>query len=403
MNTEYFLRSKFRDFYKKNFVSEPPAIGQREFGIGTFGKKISNRHLAFAGSNDFNSFLRTETPFFVSYSSAYYKEPWKMPMSAKGFLCADLIYEFDADDLKTDCRRWHDSWKCGCGAQGKGAIESCTSCGKPVKVEQWVCPECLEAVKKQLFRLVGFLEKDFGFSDGIEINFSGSKGYHLHVRSEKVKNLSQGARAELIDYIMGTGLEMENIGFFEHDKMLHCPRADSLGWAKKLHDSLVDFVSSTDAEHFAVAASTTNSFAEKALQKRAEMLKAIERGVLLQVRSGKNRELWDNIVKFLVEKERLCIDRQTSIDLHKILRVPETLHGGTGLVAKKLSFNNLSGFNPLSDTIAFSEAPVKLRVKKTPKFFLKGNWFGPFEGERLELPEYAAVFLLARGSAELDQ
>lgn len=403
MNTEYFLRSLFQGYYKKNFVSEPPAIEQREFGIGVFGKKISDRHLAFSSSNDFNAFLRSETPFFVSYSPAYYKEPWKMPMTAKSFLCADLVYEFDADDLKTGCKKEHDSWQCSCGASGKGAMESCTSCGKPVKVEQWVCQECLEAVKKQVFRLIGFLENDFGFTDGIEINFSGSKGYHLHVRSEKVKQLSQNARAELIDFIMGSGLAKENIGFFEQEKMLHCPRADSLGWAKKLRNSLADFVSNADAEHFAVAASTTHSFAEKALQKRAELLKAIERGVLLQVRSSKNKEFWDSITNFLIEKERLLIDRQTSIDLHKIVRVPETLHGSTGLLAKKLSFNNLSGFNPLRDTVVFSEKPVKLRVKKAPKFFLRDNWFGPFENTSLELPEYAAVFLLARGAAELEQ
>ena len=71
------------------------------------------------------------------------------------------------------------------------------------------------------------------------------------------------------------------------------------------------------------------------------------------------------------------------------------------LAAKKLDFNNLSQFNPLEDAVVFSEKPIKLNIGKTPKFFLKGNWFGPFEQQEIELPEFAAVFLLARKSAKL--
>lgn len=402
MNTEFFLRGLFRNYYEKNFIAEPPAIEQREFGIGPFGKKIADRHLAFANNKEFNAFLKKEVPFFVSYSAAYYKEPWRTPMLAKGFLGADLVYEFDADDLKTDCKQGHDSWQCECGAQGKGAIEACTKCGKSVRVEQWVCPECLQAVKQQVFRLLDFLENDFAFSEGIAINFSGSKGYHIHIRNETIKGLSQSARAELIDYLMGVGLIKENIGFFEENKMLYCPtKGNAFGWAKRLRSALVNFVENSDAEQFAVAASTRHGFAEKVLQSRPELLKAIDRGVLLQVRSGKNKELWEGILDFLIERERLNIDRQTSIDVSKIIRVPETLHGSTGLIAKKLDFNKLSEFNPLNDAIAFTEKPIRLHVKKAPRFLLKGQWFGPMENETLELPEFAAVFLLARNSAEL--
>ena len=401
MNNEQFLLQRFREYYKKTFVSEPPALEQREFGIGTFGKKISNRHLSFGDREDFNSFLREETPFFVSYSAAYYEEPWRTPMQAKGLLGADLVYEFDADDIKTECKKEHDSWQCSCGAQGKGAIESCTACGKPVKTEQWVCPKCLSAVKKQVFRLLDFLQDDFGFQEGLEINFSGSKGYHIHVRSDSIKSLSQSARAELIDYLMGNGILPENIGFFEQNRMLFCPKPGALGWAKRLQVALADFVSNADSEHFAVAAGTTHKLAEKILSERKKLSEQIQKGFLPQLRSAKNREFWDNIVKYLLEREKLDIDRQTSIDLYKIIRVPETLHGSTGLAAKKLSFNNLSEFNPLNDAVVFSEKPVKLRIKKTPCFFLKEKQFGPFENETVELPEYAAVFLLARNSAEL--
>ena len=50
------------------------------------------------------------------------------PMEAKHLLGDDLIYEFDADDIKTPCKLTHDSWKCkSCGEVGKGAVVSAGS------------------------------------------------------------------------------------------------------------------------------------------------------------------------------------------------------------------------------------------------------------------------------------
>ena len=45
-----------------------------------------------------NDFLRNDSPLF-SYSNSCYKFPSNTPMVTKEWIKADLIYEFDADEL----------------------------------------------------------------------------------------------------------------------------------------------------------------------------------------------------------------------------------------------------------------------------------------------------------------
>lgn len=232
-----FCQSLFRAFYQKSTVSDPPEAGQREFGYGVWGKKISGRHLSFSSPAEFNSFLRSQVPFFVSYSSAYYQFPDRRPMEAKKWLRSDLIYEFDADDFKLPCAQEHDFWECkSCHARGHGVVEACSSCGgASIAADQWVCPKCLAAVKEKVSALIAVLESDFGFSEGISINFSGSKGFHVHVRSETVWSLPPRARVELLDYLTGTNLDLAALGFTESRAGLSgAPLSAARGWSKKL-------------------------------------------------------------------------------------------------------------------------------------------------------------------------
>ncbi|HLD58758.1 MAG TPA: DNA primase small subunit domain-containing protein [archaeon] len=401
---ESFLRKHFSEYYKKHPVQEPPEISQREFGIGEFGKKITQRHLVFSSQGEFNSFLQNSVPFFVSYSTALYAKPGARPMQAKEFLAGDIVYEFDADDIKTNCKQLHDSWKCPkCNAEGKGTIDFCTECGSPVRKEQWFCNECLGEAKKQVFELKEFLENDFSFSEGISINFSGSAGYHVHLRGNAIKQLPQTARIELLDYLTGNSLDLESIGFFEKEKALHCPKAGSLGWPKKILSGLREMIETQPIEKIAaIAGVRLTPNAKNFFEKKQAILQNMEKGVFLPFPGKKSSEFWRVLVNFVFEQKRLDIDRQTSIDLNKIIRVPETLHGGTGFVAKKISFEGLKDFNAFNDALASeSSETVKVLIDKAPKFHLGREGFGPFRNSEAELPLNAAVFLLSKQKAQL--
>ncbi len=405
---ELFLRKHFQEFYLKNFVKGPPEISQREFGYGVFGRKIANRHLAFASQSEMNSFLRKDVPLFVSYSSALYRFPGKRPMESKELLKADLVYEFDADDLHTECKESHDSWVCqNCGKTGKGRQLACDECGSATKVEEWFCRECLKEAKSKVFALLDFLEKDFGFSEGIAINFSGRAGYHVHVRSDSVRQLSHSARIELIDYLTANGLNIFS-HFKKDDTFFSFPALEEkAGWPSRIVDTLVGLLEQADAEKIAVMGDTSLPLAKKLVQGRKRILSSIKErrtipsffGRVSAKGQSKSDLFWQSFLNSIVAKIA-PIDRQTSIDLNKIVRVPETLHGETGLVSRALSRDSLNEFDPFDDAVVFSAGErVKLFINKAPSFYLAGQSFGPFEKKEEELPLGAAIFLLGRGAA----
>ncbi|MFH1752523.1 MAG: DNA primase small subunit domain-containing protein [archaeon] len=401
MFPETFVKTKFKEFYSNNKTLVPFKLDEREFGVGAFGKKIVSRHLAFQSENDFNYFLSNSAPLFISHSLAYYSFPSRTPMKDKGFKGADLAFEFDVDDLQTDCKKEHDSWKCGkCGATGKGLIKNCPNCGFGVLTDEWFCSKCLEIVKQQTFRLIDFLTSDFGFSiKDLSINYSGAKGLHVWLSGNTIKDFSHSARIELIDYLTANNLDLQQQGFVLTKQVSSVPKlSDSKGWSKKILSELKNYLFKVNYIELAAITGVSVKTTKRLLENRDFLLTSIDRGVLIDVSVTRNLDFWNNLFDFIVSKTKIEIDRQTSTDIRKILRVPETLHGGTGLKAAVVK--DLNAFNALTDTIVFSEQPVKLKLKKTPRFELNENFYGPFkENEIVSLPENVAVFLSARGNA----
>ncbi len=399
-----FLQKRLRQYYLHSNVSVPE-VEAREFGVGEFGKKITRRHITFSSARELNAFLSAFAPFYISYSGALYSLPEKTPMAAKQLFAADLVYEFDADDIKTPCKKKHDSWQCTeCSALGKGAIDNCTGCGGKVKVEQWFCPECLGETKKQVFRLLDFLEKDFGFNEGISMNFSGNSGYHVHVRNAAVRELSHDARIELLDYLTAVSLLPESHGFFVQDKRMHCPSPKtSVGWSRRMVSGIMQMVETEQKEELATFGHASLKKVSSLLEKKKEVTdSAIQKNVFPSFLGKKSESFWLSLAEHIVQENALLLDRQTSMDMSKIIRVPNTIHGGTGLVAKTVSLESLPAFDPLSEAVVFSgEETVKVFINKAPKFYLAGEWFGEFEQEQVELPVPVAFFLLARKSAVL--
>ncbi|MFH1587308.1 MAG: DNA primase small subunit domain-containing protein [Candidatus Diapherotrites archaeon] len=397
-----FLKGKIRQYYVENDIPAPEGISKKEFGIGDYGKKITSRHLAFNSPTDFNSYLKRESPFYISYSTAFYEFPERRPMAAKNLEGADLIYEFDADDLKTGCKEEHDSWKCKCGEFGKGNIELCPKCGLRVEVEEWVCEKCLGAAKQQVFSLLKVLNNDFDMNEGIYVNFSGGKGYHVHVRGKYVRELSPPARIELLDYLTANEISIELLGFRMDKKITGCPKPGNLsGWSEKLMSSLIYFFENTDEAEMVLRTGTSYSAAKKIIADKKKIIEAFNRGSLIAFPGKRGQEFWSSLLNSFVDDLKIDVDRQTSVDIYKIVRVPETIHGGTGLIAKEIELDSLKNFNPLKETIAFGGESVKIKTSKIPRFYLGEREWGPFDHEEAELPAFAAAYLIARNSANL--
>ncbi|MCX8190090.1 MAG: hypothetical protein N3F05_02560 [Candidatus Diapherotrites archaeon] len=410
LREEDFLREHFRRFYASNEIKSVPSVEMREFGIGAFGKKIARRHISFSTNKDLNFFLRTEVPLFISCSAAYYKDPAARPMESKGLIGSDLVYEFDASDVDSDCKQKHDFWMCEkCGKTYKFVADNCDNCGGKLSQFKFPCEKCIGETKKQTFRLINILVDELGFSN-IYLNFSGNAGYHVHVRDAGIKGLSQDARLAIVDYLTGEGFSFEKSGFdFEN---LLCPKInEAKGLRKRILDRMIFFVCESSSDWLfqfgSISLSTSQKrsakvFVRNIVENRQKAVLQIQSGVLPLFGSKSiAASFWKAIAENSLRLESFPIDRQTSADIYKIVRVPDTLHGSTGFIAKTISVDLLNDFDPFEHALAFGNGQIKVFISKAPEFKIQGAKFGPFEKEEVQLPENAAIYLLAKGVGKL--
>ncbi len=392
MIEEKIFKSAFARYYKRVRVPPPPEIHRREFGVGEFGKKIVRRHLSFSSPRELWNYLETETPLYISYSVGYFEYPANTPMEAKKLLGADMVFEFDVDELGLPSEK--DVWICpSCGAKGFGSRRMCPMCGEPTKLIIFPDETRMERVKDETETLVNdFLISDLGFSrNEIAVNFSGDRGFHIHLRSEAVYDLPKDARIELVEYI--TGQALDPAMFFEPaGDFLRGPRPDMPGWFGRIARIVLAFLQNPEHEDARIA---------RILKENApQYAEYIRKGLWPVIGSHEeSKELWCGIARKLSPYMGKVIDVNTSVDIHRLIRLPESLHGTTGFAAKIVK--NLRGFNPYKDAVVLPEKPyLTLHVSIAPEFELKGRTFGPFEDEIVELPLYVSIFLIGKGVAE---
>ena len=142
--------------------------------------------------------------------------------------------------------------------------------------------------------------------------------------------------------------------------------------------------------------------AQMLTRKSAEIALGISTGNWDRINIPKKGEFWANLLNNMAIKQSDAIDRNVTIDTNHLIRLPGTIHGDTGLVAKKVrSVRALDDFEPMNDSIAFGDNPMKVKTLKVPKFTMAGNAFGPFENAEIELPAYAASYLVLKRFAVL--
>jgi DNA primase small subunit len=345
-----FLRNVYREHYFKHhdLVEIPPSIASREFGYIPFGGGMI-RHLSFKNPGELFAELVRQAPSSVFCSNAVYERP-TLQMDEKGWKGADLIFDIDADSIPTSCKGRHTWWFCShCHKGGMGTKPArCPNC-KDEAIEQmhWSCRECLNATKEHVKRLVDFLQDDFGVDrQDIQLYFSGNRGYHAHVHDERFESADSKTRGEIANYIRGTGLNLK-----AQDR---APGRPESGWGRRANL----FLSSTEG-------------------------------------SSRPKKISQKLTNEIVSAYAALIDESVTTDIHRVFRMPGTLHGNSGLL--KMKVMSLEEFDPQKQPVVLGAETVKVRVHYSPEFFLKGTRFGPYDSSTVEIPIYAAVFLLARG------
>ncbi len=354
--TVAFLRNAFRQYYFNHAkrIEFPSKMEEREFGYIPFDGTMI-RHLTFPTPGELIAELVRQAPSSVYCSNARYSRP-ALSMEEKGWLGAELIFDIDADMIPTSCKAKHNRWYCSnCRKEGRlPRPATCPSCQKPNPTElHWTCRECLNATREHTYRLTDFLKRDFGVSDKeISVHFSGSRGYHVQVYDQRFYALDSRARTEISNYILGNGISLQRPG-----TSLKGGRDDH-GWAARIQRSMSD--------------SSIKS---------------------------KTGRLTQKLMSEVISVNAALIDQSVTADVHRVFRMPGTLHGSSGLL--KMRVTGLNEFDPQKDPVVLGDEGVEVYVFFSPQFNLKGKSFGPYNSTSTTLPTYAAVFLLARELAKV--
>jgi DNA primase small subunit len=407
--SSHFVKDKFAQYYQKysSFIQPPASIENREFGFLLLKERIMLRHKVFRDVNALRSFLKTIVPSDVYYSSAYYERP-EEDMRGKGWLGADLIFDIDADHIPTPCGKVHDIWVCSnCGAVGRGmSPKKCPQCGEQKFNEKtWPCEVCLEAAKVEAIKLIDILTKDFGISsEELKVGFSGHRGYHVHVESEEVRALDSMGRKEIVDYVLGIGLEAEFHGLGERggkgSRVLAGPELDDLGWRGRIARGTYDLLLTASPEELEKIGLKKKGIDTISRHKESLLESWKEKGPWGIIK-GIGTESWRKIAQYGVEKQSVKIDTVVTTDIHRLIRLTNTLHGKTGLKKIEVPITGVEHFDPLKSAVTFKKGTVTVLVSDAPQFRLAGETYGPYKEQKIELPTAAALMLLCKGAAQV--
>jgi len=356
------LQKKFVEYYRRAKPPLPLDYAQREYGFG-FETKIDYRHKAFKSRRDFDAFFEAQAPLYASHSCAVYRTPDARPMERKGWEGADLVFDFDAPRLDA------------------GHYES-------REHNALLCPRCLETVLADSRQLMEeFLFADFGFSKKETILvYSGNKGYHVHVRSNALRELRQDERRELLEFVNGPKKDLLVRSKDERHAVLRGPTAESKGWHKKFYCEAEAALADPKAAGFSkpktAKIEADRKWATAALAKG-------NWGFLPDL-----EKVWERVWLETKRKHALNPDAQVTLDLARLIRLPGSLHGGTGFAA---AIVDRPDFDPLKHALAFSMKRTEA-VRTSDAFIVElGGEARTVKAGENEVPEAVAVLLAAKG------
>lgn len=239
------------------------------------------------------------------------------------------------------------------------------------------CNKCIFALKKEVRRLTAVLTNDLGIEEkSVLVHFSGNNGFHIVASDKSFHLLGPEARSDIVSYLTGTNMMTESIGVRKgrdrsgSDFLIKFPKSGiSYGWRKLIADKLgIDQASVVKLNNVVQRNGGYEGF-------KAEL--------------GK-------MAKSLGVK----VDPQVTMDVHRIFRMPGTINSKSGLV--KMRCNDLESFDPLNDSCLLGDKYVKVKtnISSQINFKLRGESFRLKE-KIVELPLFAAVYLVCKGLAEV--
>ena len=371
--TAEFLRQRFTEYYKKTVLVAPSSLEQREWGFILFNpggaETRMRRHIGFPGRDEMAGYIQNLIPQHAYYSTAYYEKPDAGTMAEKGWTGADLIFDLDADHIV------------------RGPYD-----------------QMLSRVKEETIKLLEMLTGEFGMDKKqLALVFSGGRGYHVHVRDLAFRGWGSSERRELIDYVCGIGIDPA--------AMLSGSVPPGASWKQRYRAALLEYLEwlaglapEEAVAHLAAMEGIGKESAATFMKNLAGTISSVRQhptGMLL-----KNRVLstvlgqQEGEFKKRLNARAALADEPVTTDTKRLIRMPTSLHGGSGMRVQPLELRDLDSFDPLVDAVVFGTRDVRVDLRFNLSMPMLGSTYELQKGIST-VPEAVAVFLCARGIAEI--
>lgn len=387
-----FLFRLFRRYYRAFTPIMPDRFTKKEYGFIPFGKTMQ-RHMAFGGPDDLKTFMLSKVPAHSYYSTAYYRYPSRPTMEEKEWMGAELIFDLDADHLA-------------------GA-------------EEMTYSQMMVQIRKEMISLVdNFLYSDLGFSEKqVNICFSGGRGYHAHIRSNDIFTLGTNERRELVDFVSVIGLDMDTVFPVHTDAVGSSSAGNGLtrtnirsyrlipseedgGWKYRLREALKLIVKNIEEEEpkkikaiYPSVKSVPATLESMSQHLKKCDKKMFERNTMAELSNTEQ----DILLKALGDVTPTLsseVDKPVTPDIKRLIRLPGSLHGKTGLRVTPITRDELTRYDPLQSAVpdVYTSDSVKVTMRRNMSLYMLGEHMN-LNGET-EVPEYAAPLLIGRKYAD---
>ncbi len=287
-------------------------------------------------------------PDFVMHRHISFKTPEELKEYIISNVPAHIYYSSAYYERPDEGRMEDKGWK------GADLIFDIDADHIPLKSDDF--ESALNRAKLEVKKLVMILERDFGVDEkDMRVYFSGGRGYHVHVSDDRYIHLGSAERREIVDYLLIT-----NPRIFD---------------GTYLHDSNI-------AGRVFAAARKMGADVDLPPTRRLSKESVIAL-----------KKLSDSII----DRLRVYIDAPVTADVKRLIRMPGSLHGKTGLRVTEV--RDLESFDPLTDAVVFGDEIVAVKVIRDFKVRLRGESVKLRKGERVRVPEFVAVFVMCRGVA----
>ncbi|VVB93579.1 DNA primase small subunit PriS [uncultured archaeon] len=460
--TKQYLRKRFGDYYRASKLVLPPELSKREWGFIFFDELpevVMRRHKAFSRENEAFDYIRGMVPAHVYHSAAYYRFPGAATMKEKQWQGADLIFDLDADHLPAKARSY---------AEMLSNVKTETTKLLDFLLEDFGFPEnnisvvfsggrgyhihvrdpkVLELESAERREIVDYvsgtgLSTDFLFNPAKHKVYDDGKFKRKELDTsrkiisfeDKYGGFGWGKRISkyLVQFLRDISIKNETEALDQIAQLMRNyyskkPNYDTLpedianriilmknenrkiGMEKIAEEVGINknrvrnFLMSHDLMDYKREATITFKKIRN-MSNSPETLDRIENQGNID-----DSFIFDAIVQKAIDENSINLgsahtDEPVTADIRRLIRMPSSLHGGSGMRVVPLTLAGLTKFEPLNDAVVFSEKETKIDVLKplkpqNSKVEMKGKSFTVTEGINT-LPEYAAMYLMCRGAAE---